>query len=140
MLGVGREERQTSAGDEVTDQRRYEDGLAGARKARHAEAHRWRQVIREACLRVFEKIGISNVSQVMPRMSQEKGGRKAPFKWRNLLIPTRRFGCVRSKRGDLSVKDDGNARGQHNDGHQHDGTRTNKFGHGISPLPSPPTM
>ena len=76
---VGREERQTSAGDEVTDQRRYEDGLAGARKARHAEAHRWRQVIREACLRVFEKIGISNVSQVMPRDVARERGPESPL-------------------------------------------------------------
>lgn len=78
-FGVGGEERQTPACDEVTDQRRYEDGLAGARKTRHAEAYRWRQVVREASLRIFEKIGISGVSQVMPRMSQEKGAGEPPL-------------------------------------------------------------
>jgi hypothetical protein len=68
MLCVGREERQAAARHEIADERRDENGFAGAREARDAEADTGRQVIAEARLSIPDEIGVGEISQIAPRV------------------------------------------------------------------------
>lgn len=140
-LSVGCKEGQAPSRNEIANECGDENRLAGPRQAGHAQPHRRRQVIGETRLRVFQKFGIGNLCQVVPRMSQRERERKAPFKWRNLRASTRRFGDVaggvkrliresRSSAKGSTVKNDGYTCRQHNDGHQHDGARSKKLSHG----------
>ena len=79
MLGVGREKRQSAAGNEIADERRDEDGLAGARQAGDAKTYRWRQIIAEARLRVLDEIGVGEVSQGVPCGIAMKKGPESPL-------------------------------------------------------------
>jgi len=80
MLGVGGKKRQTASRDKVTDKGGYENRLTGTRQSGDAETYGRRQVVADARLRILDEIGISEVSQGMPRVSfAMKKGTKSPL-------------------------------------------------------------
>lgn len=56
-VGIGREKRQTPALGEIADQRRDENGLAGAGEPRHAKPQRRREKVRDPMARLSQAVG-----------------------------------------------------------------------------------
>ena len=79
VLGVGREEWQAASRNEIADEGRNENGFTGAGETRDTETDGRRQIIAEARLRIPDEVGVSKVSQVMPRVITMKKGRMVPL-------------------------------------------------------------